>query len=134
MTLGNLIGIVLAIVVIGGGILFLSGYLSLDESGVKVDTKSLGEDADSATEVSPFTKAGRYYTSLQYEEALKAYQEALREGKLDLDEEALARYRIAKSYEKTGQPAKAKTAYKAFIKMHPNDKNTSEAKKRLAVL
>ncbi len=134
MTLGNIIGIVLAIVVIGGGILYLSGYLSVDEGGVKVDTKALGDDADSATEVSPYTKAGRYYTSLQYDQALKAYQQALAEGKLSDDEKATARYRIAKSYEKTGQPTKAKAAYKAFISAHPDNKNVSDAKKRMGVL
>ena len=133
MNLGNLIGIVLAVVVIGGGVLYLSGYLKVDESGVKVDAKAITEDTEDVAEVDPFTKAGRYYTSLQYEKALTAYQEALRE-KLSEEETAMARYRIGKCYEKTGDLAKAKAAYQAFIKMHPRDKNVSEAKKRLAVL
>jgi tetratricopeptide (TPR) repeat protein len=133
MTFGNIVATVGGIALVLGLVLYFGGYLSVGEDGINLDKKALSADADKATDVDPYTKAGRLYTALQYEDALAAYQQAIASN-MKHDDVAQARFRVGRCYHKLKKHPQAKAAYKAFIKLHPTDKNAAQANKYIAVL
>ena len=133
MTIGNIGATIVGIALVLGGILYFGGYLTVDDGGINLDKEALSSDAGDATAVDPYTKAGNIYSSLQYDKALPAYQDALKDDS-DHKEAPLARFRIARCYQKLNKPAKAKAAYQEFVKLHPGDRNASQARKFISVL
>ncbi len=130
MTLQQIAGYALVAAVLGGAVLFFTGYLGVDETGTVAFHQ---EKLEADLKTSPYDKADTYFTAQKFADALKLYEQAIAEDP-ENSHALRARYRIARCKHELGQEAEAKAAYKAFIKANPNHEDTPKARRYLAVL
>jgi tetratricopeptide (TPR) repeat protein len=126
MTIGQILGVIVIVLGIGGGLWYF-GVLDVSDEGVR-----LSDEATPNLELSAYDKGEMAFKTHDYGKAIEHYKKAMEQNPDDPQKES-ALFHVAKSYEDLGEPKQAVTYYKKYLDEFPGGPRARDAERQLSI-